>query len=231
VTIGKEIGASAPVRTLIPELMPAALLSCPIIPVLRAGRSADYDPVIAALLETGLTTVEVTLTTPGTLSALPELVRRWGSAVGVGSVTTVDHAMQVGDAGAGYVVTPVAKAEIVLAAAARGIPVFPGALTPTEVFTMWEAGATAVKIFPAVTVGPQYGSLLRGPFPDLQFIPSGGVDLDHIPGWLAAGAAAVSVGTPLIGDAFRGGSLEGLRERARRALDAVGQIGDRCRAG
>jgi 2-dehydro-3-deoxyphosphogluconate aldolase/(4S)-4-hydroxy-2-oxoglutarate aldolase len=72
------------------------------------------------------------------------------------------------------------------------------------------------------------GSRLRGPFPDLQFIPSGGVDLDLIPGWLAAGAAAVSLGTPLIGDAFRGGSLEGLRERARRALDAVAQIGDRC---
>ena len=207
--------------------MPDALLRCPVIPVLRADAAGDYDAVIEVLLESGLSTVEITLTTPGTLEGLPALVRRWGSAVGVGTVTSVEQALRVIDAGGGYIVTPVARPEIVRAAVAEGVPVFPGALTPTEVLSVWEAGATAVKIFPAESVGPRYAGLLRGPFPDLAFIPSGGVALDQVTDWLRAGAAAVSMGGPLVGDAFRGGSPQALRDRVRRVLDAVALAGER----
>ncbi|MGW7290989.1 hypothetical protein ACWGIB_01190 [Streptomyces xiamenensis] len=86
---------------------------------------------------------------------------------------------------------------------------------------VWAAGAAAVKIFPAATVGPDYLRQLSGPFPGLSTMPSGGVGLDDIPGWIRAGAAAVSLGGPLLGDALRGGDTGALRERARRAIGQV----------
>jgi 2-dehydro-3-deoxyphosphogluconate aldolase/(4S)-4-hydroxy-2-oxoglutarate aldolase len=109
---------------------------------------------------------------------------------------------------------------VVKLAVERQTAVFPGGLTPTELAAGWEAGATAVKIFPAETVGPAYLKHLRGPFPDLQAVPSGGVDLDATREWLAAGAAAVSIGGPLLGDALKGGDPSALRERCR-AIHAV----------
>ncbi|GIT82186.1 2-keto-3-deoxy-phosphogluconate aldolase [Leifsonia sp. LS1] len=213
-----EVGSSA--RTPLPD----SLRVCPVVPVLRAAAAEGYDPVIEVLLENGLSTVELTLSTPGTWAALPALVRRWGAAVGVGTVTTVEEAERAIEAGAGFLVTPIARRDIVAVASREGTPVFPGALTPTEVFTVWAAGATAVKIFPAETVGPQYGSHLRGPFPELQFIPSGGVSIEDIPSWLEAGACAVSLGGPLVGDSLRGGSRSSLRDRVRRTLESVGSV-------
>lgn len=95
-----------------------------------------------------------------------------------------------------------------------GVPIVPGGMTPTELFASWSAGASAVKVFPAGQVGPGYLKDLRGPFPDLVAVPSGGVDLAGAEAWLRAGAVAVSVGGPLLGDAFAGGDLSALRERA-----------------
>ena len=117
--------------------------------------------------------------------------------------------------------TPTLDGEIVRLACSRGVPVYPGGLTPTELFSGWTAGATAVKIFPASSVGVDYLSLLRGPFPDLQVVPSGGIGLDDVLPWLRAGALAVSMGGPLIGDAFSGGSLDDLRHRAERVAQLV----------
>ena len=112
---------------------------------------------------------------------------------------------------------------VVRAAAERDIPVFPGGLTPTELFAGWRAGATAVKIFPASTVGPGYIAQLRGPFPDLAVVPSGGVEIEDAPGWIRAGALAVSLGGPLIGDAFKGGDLSELTRRAGRVSRLVAE--------
>ena len=109
---------------------------------------------------------------------------------------------------------------VIKLAVERQIAVFPGGLTPTELAAGWHAGATAVKIFPAETVGAGYLKHLRGPFPDLQAVPSGGVDLDATREWLAAGAAAVSIGGPLLGDALKGGDSRALRDRCR-AVRAV----------
>ncbi|MDF2667237.1 MAG: 2-dehydro-3-deoxyphosphogluconate aldolase, partial [Microbacterium sp.] len=100
-----------------------------------------------------------------------------------------------------------------------GMPIVPGGLTPTELFASWSAGASAVKVFPAGQVGPGYLKDLRGPFPAIAVVPSGGVDADSAAAWLAAGAVAVSVGGPLLGDAFRGGDLGELRERAERFVE------------
>src|SRR4029453_10210533 len=135
--------------------------------------------------------------------------------VGVGTVLTEAEAQQAMESGAQYLVTPTINLAVVRLAVERQIAVFPGGLTPTELAAGWNAGATAVKIFPAETVGAGYLKHLRGPFPDLEGIPSGGVDLDATREWLQAGAVAVSIGGPLIGDALNGGGLDPLRERCR----------------
>jgi len=201
------------------------LQECPIVAVLRAPDASDYDRVVDVLVERGIRSIELTLTTPATLDRLPAIADRYGTdaEIGIGTVTGLDAAQAAIAAGADYLVTPVLDREVIALAADAGVAVFPGALSPTEVFAAWSAGATAVKIFPAQTVGAQYGAHLRGPFPDLRFIPSGGVGLDDVAAWLRAGASAVSLGGPLLGDALGGGSLDALAERCVRAVALVGE--------
>lgn len=104
---------------------------------------------------------------------------------------------------------------------ARGVVIIPGGLTPTELRTGWAAGASAVKLFPASAVRPQYVKDLHGPFPQMQVIPSGGVDPATAGDWIRAGCPAVSMGGPLLGDALRGGNLAALRDRTKQAAEIV----------
>lgn len=195
-----------------------------VVAVLRAKNATEYAPVVDALITGGVLSIELTLSTRGVIDELPKLRERFGDDVelGVGTVTTREQAREVIDAGAAYVVTPITVASIIDVARDRGVPVFPGGLTPTELHQGWAAGATAVKVFPASKVGPSYVSDLRGPFPDIQVIPSGGVGLADAAAWIRAGALAVSVGGPLLGDAFSDGDLRELTTRAievRRVVD------------
>ncbi|WP_227878580.1 bifunctional 4-hydroxy-2-oxoglutarate aldolase/2-dehydro-3-deoxy-phosphogluconate aldolase [Arthrobacter dokdonensis] len=195
-----------------------ALRGNPVVAVLRASHASEYAPVIEALAAGGVTSIELTLSTEGVFAHLPALVELFGARVdiGVGTITTAEQANEAMDAGAAFLVTPVTKLEVVEAAVDRDVPIFPGGLTPTELWSGWNAGATAVKVFPAGTVGPGYVGHLRGPFPDIEVIPSGGVSIEDAPAWIAAGALAVSLGGPLLGDAFRGGDLTALTGRAQR---------------
>ena len=198
------------------------LTSTKVIAVLRALHVSALGPVCDVLVEEGILSLELTLTTPGMFDALPELIDRYTDTadVGVGTILTESQAQRALDCGAQYLVTPTINLAVIKLAVERQIAVFPGGLTPTELAAAWQAGATAVKIFPAQTVGAGYLKHLRGPFPDLEAIPSGGVDLDASRQWLAAGAAAVSIGGPLLGDALNGGELSALRDRCR-AVRAV----------
>jgi 2-dehydro-3-deoxyphosphogluconate aldolase/(4S)-4-hydroxy-2-oxoglutarate aldolase len=200
-----------------------------VVAVLRAKRATDYAPVIEALQMGGVLSIELTLSTPGVFDELPKLQERFGDALelGVGTVTTAHEAELALDLGADYIVTPVTDPAIVSVCTRRDVPVFPGGLTPTELHTGWTLGATAVKIFPASTVGAGYVSQLRGPFPDIQVIPSGGVEIADVPGWIKAGALAVSLGGPLLQDAFKGGNLQELASRARRVRQLVDQAGEK----
>ena len=188
-----------------------------VIAVLRASHVSTLPRVCDVLVEEGILSLELTLTTPGLLDALPEFVYRYAETadVGVGTVLAVSDAHRAMDSGAQYLVTPTMNLAVVRLAVERQVPIFPGGLSPTELAAGWDAGATAVKIFPAQTVGAGYLKHLRGPFPDLEAIPSGGVDLDATREWLDAGAAAVSIGGPLLGDSLKGGDLSALRERCR----------------
>lgn len=199
------------------------LLDTRAVAVLRAKHAADYSPVIEALQCGGVLSMELTLSTPGVWEELPRLQERFGDAVeiGVGTVTTPAEAETALDLGAAYVVTPVTEPAVIDACVRRGVAVFPGGLTPTELFAGWSRGATAVKVFPASIVGAGYLRQLRGPFPDLQAIPSGGVAINDVAAWIRAGATAVSLGGPLLGDAFKGGDLAELTDRARQVRRVV----------
>jgi 2-dehydro-3-deoxyphosphogluconate aldolase/(4S)-4-hydroxy-2-oxoglutarate aldolase len=193
------------------------LSSSKVIAVMRAPHVSALTPVCDVLVEEGILSLELTLTTPGLFDALPDLVARYANTadVGVGTVLTEAEAQRAMESGAQYLVTPTINLAVVRLAVERQIAVFPGGLTPTELAAGWNAGATAVKIFPAETVGAGYLKHLRGPFPDLEGIPSGGVDLEATREWLQAGAVAVSIGGPLLGDALKGGDLAALRDRCR----------------
>jgi len=199
------------------------LISSKVIAVLRASHVSALAPVCDVLVEEGILSLELTLTTPGLFDALPELVDRYAGAadVGVGTILTEAEAQRAMDAGAQYLVTPTMNLPVIKLTLERQIPGFPGGLTPTELAAGWAAGATAVKIFPAQTVGAGYLKHLRGPFPDLEAIPSGGVDLEATREWLDAGAVAVSIGGPLLGDALKGGDLGALRNRCRAVRAAI----------
>ena len=209
-------------RTRLPDRTAAAKL----IVVVRAAQAADYDRVLDALIGAGIRSVELTLTTPGTIDRLPKLLAQFGDAadIGVGTVTDVSQLTAAVDAGAHYLVTPITDPVLVDAANRVGVPIMPGGLTPTELFAAWRAGAAAVKIFPASQVGPAYLKDLAGPFPGIAAVPSGGVDLESAAAWLRAGAAAVSVGGPLLGDALRGGDFGALCDRTTAFVETCGQV-------
>ena len=199
------------------------LRATPVIAVLRAASVEQLYPACDVLVEEGIHSLEFTLTTPGLLDSLPAVVDRYagGADVGVGTVLTREQAQRAVDHGIDYLVTPTVNVAVVELAVQQDVCVFPGGLTPSELLSGWEAGATAVKVFPAELVGPGYVTHLRGPFPDIAVVPSGGVGLDSARAWLDAGASAVSVGGPLLGDALRGGNLHALRQRCSALLAEV----------
>lgn len=193
--------------------------------ILGIIRGRDPDASVRAavtLAEEGVDVLEVSLT--GT--AAPTVIERVRSELGpdfrlgAGTVLRADDADAAAAAGASFAVTP-AMGEGATRAIALGLPVIIGALTPTEIWQASVLGATAAKVFPAASYGPGYVRALRDPFPDLPLVPVGGVDVEHAREYLAAGADAVGIGSPLAGDAPHGGDLTALRERARRFREAV----------
>jgi 2-dehydro-3-deoxyphosphogluconate aldolase/(4S)-4-hydroxy-2-oxoglutarate aldolase len=193
---------------------PEPLLRTRLIAILRAGSAEHLDAVAHTLVAAGVECLELTLTTPGALEACARLREALPVAVGMGSVTTADEADAALDAGAAFLVTPTLEPAVI----ARPVPVFAGAFSPTELLAASRAGASAVKLFPAFAAGPKYLRAAREPLPDVAVIPTGGIAIADIAAWLDAGAAAVGLGGPLIGDALAGGDLTTLAARARAAL-------------
>ena len=200
-----------------------AVVRSGVVAVLRATEAERFAAVAEVLVGAGVTALEVTLTSGGAVAALAGLIKDLPShvVVGAGTVLTADDAKACVDAGAAFLVAPVLVPEVSAVGAGSGVPTYPGALTPSEVFTAVRAGAPVVKLFPASAVGPRFIRDLHGPLPGVRIMPTGGIDIDAIGAWLAAGAVAVGLGGPLLGVAADGGSLLALADRARRASDAV----------
>jgi len=188
-------------------------------------RAPDADGAVRAALavcEAGIRLVEISLTTPGGVDAIAKVRAEAPPAVlvGAGTVLTARDVDDVRVAGAEFVVTP-ALAESVDAAVAAGLPVAAGALSPSEAVAAVQRGADVVKLFPASAVGPAYLRGLRDPLPGVPFMAVGGIDAEAARAFLAAGAVAVGVGGPLVGDAATGGDLAALRHRAQELVSAT----------
>jgi 2-dehydro-3-deoxyphosphogluconate aldolase/(4S)-4-hydroxy-2-oxoglutarate aldolase len=193
--------------------------------LLAIVRGADPDAAtqtVLTLFDAGLALVEVSLTTAGAETVIAQARDVLGpdALLGCGTVITAADARRAVDAGASFAVTP-ALGEGLDAVRALGLPVIGGAFTPSEVVQAMARGVDAVKLFPAQLGGPAYLRALRDPFPDLAIVPVGGVGVDQVEPYLAAGAAAVGVGSPLVADAGSGGSLRSLQDRAASFLAAV----------
>ncbi|GLY87988.1 bifunctional 4-hydroxy-2-oxoglutarate aldolase/2-dehydro-3-deoxy-phosphogluconate aldolase [Actinoallomurus iriomotensis] len=198
------------------RLLQEHLRDVPLIAILRSGHGEHLDRVIETLAGSGVRALEVTGPTPGSAAAISEAARRHGRSisVGCGTVTTADQVTRAAEAGAGFVVAPNTDTSVIGAARRLGLAVLPGAFTPTEITAAATAGATAVKVFPARSLGPAYICDVLAPLPDLRLVPVGGVGLEDVPAYLDAGAVAVGVGRPLLGDALEGGDLDELAGRA-----------------
>ncbi|NUP44815.1 MAG: bifunctional 4-hydroxy-2-oxoglutarate aldolase/2-dehydro-3-deoxy-phosphogluconate aldolase [Streptomyces sp.] len=202
----------------------AALAAHRLVAIVRGDDPAAALRTVLALAEEGVELIEVSLTGKDALTVIEQARQALGPdrPLGAGTVLTADDARAAHGAGADFAVTP-ALGEGVVTARELGLPVLAGVMTPTEIVTARGLGAAALKIFPAAQAGgPAYLKALRGPFPDAPFVPVGGVDEAAAREYLAAGAIAVGVGSPLIGDAADGGSITQLRARAR-AFRAVAE--------
>jgi 2-dehydro-3-deoxyphosphogluconate aldolase/(4S)-4-hydroxy-2-oxoglutarate aldolase len=187
--------------------------------LLAVVRGDDPDAALASILvlaEAGIGLVEVSLTSRNAAEVLLRARSALGpdAPLGAGTVLTEADVVHAEQAGASFVVMP-GLAPSVAEAARLGLPALVGALTPAEVITASLAGAAAVKLFPASLGGPDYLRTLREPFPDVPFVPFGGVTPAAVGDYLTAGAVAVGAGAHLLGDAPRGGDLDALRQRAR----------------
>jgi 2-dehydro-3-deoxyphosphogluconate aldolase/(4S)-4-hydroxy-2-oxoglutarate aldolase len=208
------------------EKVLAGIAAAKVVAVIRIKDAARLAQVAAALQRGGVGVLEVTMTVPGAVEIIREMARAKapGTLIGAGTVLDAGTATDVIAAGADFVVSPVTDPETVRACRDAGVLVAPGAFTPTEIVAAWRAGADIVKVFPATSLGPQFFRDLRGPLPHIRLMPTGGVTLENAAEFLAAGAAAVGIGTALVdAKAVEAGDWEALEARARRLMASLGR--------
>jgi 2-dehydro-3-deoxyphosphogluconate aldolase/(4S)-4-hydroxy-2-oxoglutarate aldolase len=203
----------------------ASIIRIGIVPVVRATSAEHAIQAIEAIRAGGILVAEITMTVPGAIRALEKLADRFGDAMllGAGTVLDAETARASILAGAEFLVSPNLRQATIEMAKRYSKSVFPGALTPTEILTAWEAGADAVKVFPCGSVGgAKYIKSLKGPYPQIETIPTGGVSLETIGDFFKAGACAVGIGAELV-DAtlMKEGRFDAIEERASRFLAAA----------
>ncbi|MFF1309021.1 bifunctional 4-hydroxy-2-oxoglutarate aldolase/2-dehydro-3-deoxy-phosphogluconate aldolase [Streptomyces sp. NPDC058307] len=183
-----------------------------LLAIVRGKNPAAALSTVRTLVEEGISAVEVSLTTADALTVIRQARAELGpdALLGAGTVRSAQDAARAVDAGASFLVTPA----LVDGLEHYGVPVLMGALTPTEIEAALAHGADAIKLFPGSLGGPGYLKALRDPFPEVPFVPVGGVDAQAARDYLDRGALAVGVGSPLVGDATDGGDLGQLRARA-----------------
>jgi len=180
--------------------------------------------MVDALVAGGVTGIEVTYSTPQAEDVVKSLADRYGDDIvlGMGTLTRPEQAEASRQAGASFLVSPICQVELVKAMVDTGLAVMTGALTPSEVFQAYELGSDIVKIFPGSLTGPSYIKALRGPFPNIPMMPTGGVSLENIGDWFAAGAVAVGAGSELCPKKLvEAGEFNKISENARRFVEAI----------
>jgi 2-dehydro-3-deoxyphosphogluconate aldolase / (4S)-4-hydroxy-2-oxoglutarate aldolase len=198
-----------------------------IIPVVRASSPREARIAADAVCEGGIPIVEITMTVPGAVDVIRELTKAGASdiLVGAGTVLNPEAARRCLDAGAQFLVSPGLNLQTIELAVREGKLMMAGALTPTEVITAWEAGSDFVKVFPCGQVGgAKYIKALKGPFPQIPLVPTGGVNLKTAAEFIEAGAVALGIGGELVqAEALKSNKLEIIVEMARKFLAIVKQ--------
>ena len=168
----------------------------PILAILRGIKASEVEPLIEAVVSSGLKTIEFTMNTDGAASLIRKAVVRSKNrlAIGAGTVLDMKSLRAALDSGATFIVMPVMVKDVTAFCVKHRIPVFPGALTPQEIDVAWRAGATMVKVFPSSCFGPEYFKEIKGPFQDIKLLATGGVRPENLKDYFACGADAVSFG-------------------------------------
>jgi 2-dehydro-3-deoxyphosphogluconate aldolase/(4S)-4-hydroxy-2-oxoglutarate aldolase len=195
-----------------------------VIAIMRAQSSDQLIAAADAIKAGGVRVIEVTMTTPGALGVIEAATQRYGGDVlfGAGSVLDTETARAAILAGAGFIVAPTLKVEVVELCNRYGVGVVPGIFTPTEALTAYEAGADMVKLFPASVGGPGMIKAIRAPLPQLEIVPVGGVNLKTAADFIRSGAAALGVGSSLVNQALLdAGDMDELTRRAEAFIAAV----------
>jgi 2-dehydro-3-deoxyphosphogluconate aldolase/(4S)-4-hydroxy-2-oxoglutarate aldolase len=196
-----------------------------VMPVIRTPSAEAAIQAVEACINGGVRVAEITMTVPGAIHALERVAARFGSKMllGAGTVLDAETARISMLAGAEFLVSPNLRLATIEMAKRYSKAIFPGALTPTEVLAAWEAGADAVKVFPCGNVGgAKYIKSLKGPFPQIEMMPTGGVTLETIGDFFKAGACAVGVGSELVDvTLLKQGRFDEIEERARQFLAAA----------
>lgn len=172
------------------------------IAVIRSRHEFEALKFVEAIIEGGITCIELTMTTPNALNIISDLHDEFGNTIvlGAGTVLDIETANKTLDVGVDFIVTPVSNFDLIQYVKQQDIPVIAGAFSPTEIYNCHLAGAEIVKVFPANIVGKAYFKSLRGLFPDIPMMPTGGVTTDNAGDWIKAGANAVGIGNTLIND-------------------------------
>jgi 2-dehydro-3-deoxyphosphogluconate aldolase/(4S)-4-hydroxy-2-oxoglutarate aldolase len=202
------------------------VLDSGIVAVVRSQDSQQLVEVVRALADGGITVTEITMTVPGALDVLRQVRQTLGDKVllGAGTILDPETARAALLAGAEYIVAPTVNLDVIKLCQRYDKLVMPGAFTPTEILTAWEAGADIVKVFPADVVGPAYFKALRGPLPQVRLMPTGGVDLKTAADFLKAGACCLGIGGQLVEpQAVAQRNFERIRDLARQYVAIVKQ--------
>ncbi|MDX1968479.1 MAG: bifunctional 4-hydroxy-2-oxoglutarate aldolase/2-dehydro-3-deoxy-phosphogluconate aldolase [Planctomycetaceae bacterium] len=200
------------------------LLSTGIVAILRAPSAEQLGSVARALHAGGIDVIEVTFTTPNAAAVIQEVQRDLGDKVllGAGTILDPETARTAILAGAEFLVSPAVNVDVIRLAHRYDKLMLPGAYTPTEVITAWEAGADVIKLFPAEIGGAPYLKALRGPLPQVRFLPTGGVNLQTLPAFFEAGACAVGLGSQLVDPAaLQRGDFRVIEQSARQYVELV----------
>lgn len=203
-------------------MLPAGITGAGVVAIARHLAPARALDIAEALAAGGIGALELTLNEPEAdalraIEVVAVRARELHLEIGAGTVLSIEAAGRAMDAGVTFLVMPHVDPDLIAWAAERGIPAIPGSATPTEVLTAWRAGAAATKLFPASVLGPDFVREIRGPFPGIPVVPSGGVTIESAPAFIVAGATAIGVGGWLLGDA----AAAGVTARARQTVAAV----------
>jgi 2-dehydro-3-deoxyphosphogluconate aldolase/(4S)-4-hydroxy-2-oxoglutarate aldolase len=203
--------------------------ACGVVAVVRADSPEEAVGATRALLKGGVRGIEITFTVPGAADVIARLAREaqegnleGDALLGAGTVVTEQQANAALDAGASFLVSPCVVPAVIRLGIEHGVAMMSGALTPTEIYTAHSLGSDIIKVFPASRMGPAYFKDIKGPFPHIPLLPTGGVDAANAGEWIKAGAVALGVGGKLVDkDAIRAGDWDTITERARELMRAV----------